>query len=78
MPNHPPSGRTAGRLEGASTRGIVGRHPFQQKMDSNADSFASPVEVFAQVWEYFMELVCSLSIPIFLPDGVDVSIYLRF
>ncbi|GFN96899.1 multidrug resistance-associated protein 1 [Plakobranchus ocellatus] len=31
----------------------------------STSSFASPVEVFAQVWEHFMELVCSLSIKFF-------------
>ncbi|GFO14987.1 hypothetical protein PoB_004149200 [Plakobranchus ocellatus] len=48
------------------------RFPF------STGSFASPVEVFTQVWEHFMELVCSLSIPIPLPDRFDVSVYFGF
>ncbi|GFN91522.1 hypothetical protein PoB_001802800 [Plakobranchus ocellatus] len=35
-------------------------------------------EVFSQVGTYFVELVCPLSNPIFLPNGVDINIYLGF
>ncbi|GFN96010.1 hypothetical protein PoB_002251600 [Plakobranchus ocellatus] len=41
-------------------------------------SFTSFAEVFSQVVEYFVELVCPLSIPIFMPNGVDVYVYFRF
>ncbi|GFN78469.1 hypothetical protein PoB_000497500 [Plakobranchus ocellatus] len=45
------------------------------RLPFSTGSFAPAVEVFAQVWEHFMELVCSLSIPIPLPDRFDVSVY---
>ncbi|GFN90176.1 hypothetical protein PoB_001668200, partial [Plakobranchus ocellatus] len=41
------------------------------RLPFSTGSFASAMEVFAQVGEYFVELVCPLSIPMFLPDGVD-------
>ncbi|GFO50014.1 histone-lysine N-methyltransferase SETMAR [Plakobranchus ocellatus] len=44
------------------------------RLPFSTGSFASPVEVLAQVWEHFMELVCSLSIPIPLPDRFDRNI----
>ncbi|GFO13497.1 hypothetical protein PoB_004000200 [Plakobranchus ocellatus] len=47
--------------------------PTHCRLPFSTGSFASPVEVFAQVGEHFVELVCSLSIPISLPDGVDAS-----
>ncbi|GFO27934.1 hypothetical protein PoB_005443900 [Plakobranchus ocellatus] len=52
--------------------------PTHYSLPLSTGSFASPVEIFAQVGEYFMELVCPLSILIFLPDGVDISVYFRF
>ncbi|GFN74506.1 hypothetical protein PoB_000101200 [Plakobranchus ocellatus] len=45
--------------------------PTHYRLPFCTGSFASPVEVFAQVGEHYVELVCSLSIPILLPDGVD-------
>ncbi|GFO20488.1 THAP domain-containing protein 9 [Plakobranchus ocellatus] len=52
--------------------------PAHCRLLFSAASIASPVEVLAQVWEHFMELVCSLRIPISLPDRVDVTVYFVF
>ncbi|GFO13837.1 hypothetical protein PoB_004034200 [Plakobranchus ocellatus] len=45
--------------------------PTHCRLPFSVCSFTSFAEVFSQVGEYFVELVCSLSIPIFLPNRVD-------
>ncbi|GFN73890.1 hypothetical protein PoB_000039600 [Plakobranchus ocellatus] len=52
--------------------------PTHCRLPFSVCSFTSFAEVFSQVGEYFVELVCSLSIPTFLPNGVDVCSYSRF
>ncbi|GFN78816.1 hypothetical protein PoB_000532200 [Plakobranchus ocellatus] len=47
--------------------------PAHCRLLFSAASIASPVEVFAQVWEHFMELVCSLRIPIYSAATVLVQ-----
>ncbi|GFO26938.1 voltage-gated hydrogen channel 1 [Plakobranchus ocellatus] len=47
--------------------------PTHYRLPFSTCSFTSFAEVFSQVGEYFMELVCPLSIPILLPNGVDAQ-----
>ncbi|GFN86903.1 hypothetical protein PoB_001340900 [Plakobranchus ocellatus] len=47
--------------------------PTHYRLPFSTGSFASPVEVIAQVGEHFVQLVYPLSIPIFLPDGVALK-----
>ncbi|GFO17106.1 endonuclease-reverse transcriptase [Plakobranchus ocellatus] len=59
-------------------QGTAHPKPTHYRLQFSTCSFTSFAEVFSQVGEYFIERVCPLSIPIFLPNGVDVSIYFRF
>ncbi|GFO32770.1 endonuclease-reverse transcriptase [Plakobranchus ocellatus] len=45
--------------------------PTHYRLPSSTGSFTSFAEVFSQVGEYFVELVCPFSITIFLPNAVD-------
>ncbi|GFO34106.1 hypothetical protein PoB_006061100 [Plakobranchus ocellatus] len=53
-------------------------HSTHYRLPFSVCSFTSFAEVFSQVGEYFVKLACRFSIPIFMPNGVDLRIYFRF